>query len=187
LATPKIVWCSSDSYHSTNGTVFNYGSVVYSPVPNAAGLAGKPTAPGAASYFVNGDGSDVDPQVILGGDENIGLTTAGGAAPGWAFVTSSANPQSTAPANGGKEYSYGLSSSGSSATAVNGAQGSWGTLAPINAGANAFGWTANDFHQKSGNILMGDGSVQQVTISGLWLAMRNSTNSIGIQNWGFPE
>ena len=182
LATPKIVWCSSDSYHTTNGTVFNYGSVVYATPPNGTSLARKNSAPGTASYFVNGDGSDVDPQIILGGDENIGLTGASGSAPLFSFTTTTGNPQTPSRA-----YSYGLSSSGGGATAQNGAQNSWGTMAPINAAQNAFGWTANDFHQKSGNILMGDGSVQQVTISGLWLAMRNSTNSIGIQNWCFPE
>jgi prepilin-type N-terminal cleavage/methylation domain-containing protein/prepilin-type processing-associated H-X9-DG protein len=182
LATPKVVWCPSDSYHSTNATVFNYGSVVFSTVPNAAGLAGKSTAPGTASYFVNGDGSDVDPQVILGGDENIGLTGTGGAAPMNSFTTP------TSPQTPTKDYSYGLSSTGSGTGSSSlGAQNAWGTVAPINAAQNAFGWTANDYHQKSGNLLMGDGSVQQVTISGLWLAMRNSTNSIGIQNWCFPE
>ena len=41
-------------------------------------------------------------------------------------------------------------------------------------------------HQKVGNIMMADGSVQSVTVKGLHDAMQSSTNSIGTQNWNFP-
>ncbi len=37
-------------------------------------------------------------------------------------------------------------------------------------------WTASDLHQKTGNIGLADGSVQQVTISGLQTALANATN-----------
>jgi len=37
-------------------------------------------------------------------------------------------------------------------------------------------WTQNDLHQKAGNLGIADGSVQQVTISGLQSSLVNSTN-----------
>jgi prepilin-type N-terminal cleavage/methylation domain-containing protein len=37
-------------------------------------------------------------------------------------------------------------------------------------------WTANDLHQKAGNLGIADGSVQQVTVSGLQQALVNATN-----------
>jgi prepilin-type N-terminal cleavage/methylation domain-containing protein len=37
-------------------------------------------------------------------------------------------------------------------------------------------WTANDLHQKVGNLAVADGSVQQVTANGLWSALQNATN-----------
>ena len=41
-------------------------------------------------------------------------------------------------------------------------------------------------HQKTGNIGLADGSVQQATINGLHTAMQNSTNSVVTQGWNFP-
>lgn len=37
-------------------------------------------------------------------------------------------------------------------------------------------WTATDLHQRAGNIGLADGSVEQVTISGLQVALQNTTN-----------
>ncbi len=39
-------------------------------------------------------------------------------------------------------------------------------------------WTANDMHQKSGNLILADGSVQSVSISGLQQALKDNTNGI---------
>jgi prepilin-type N-terminal cleavage/methylation domain-containing protein len=41
-----------------------------------------------------------------------------------------------------------------------------------------WGWTANDLHQKAGNIQMSDGSVQSATISGLATYLMNGTNTV---------
>jgi prepilin-type processing-associated H-X9-DG protein len=41
-------------------------------------------------------------------------------------------------------------------------------------------------HQKTGNLLLADGSVQQASISGLHTAMANSTNQVTAQAWNFP-
>lgn len=43
---------------------------------------------------------------------------------------------------------------------------------------NKTAWTATDLHQKAGNIGLADGSVQQVTISGLQAALHNATNGV---------
>jgi prepilin-type N-terminal cleavage/methylation domain-containing protein len=50
-------------------------------------------------------------------------------------------------------------------------------------------WTATDLHQKVGNIGLADGSVQQVTISGLQAALQNATNGAPTQTpaYNFPN
>ena len=42
-------------------------------------------------------------------------------------------------------------------------------------------WSANDLHQKVGNITLADGSVQQTTANGLWTALQNATNGTATQ------
>jgi len=42
---------------------------------------------------------------------------------------------------------------------------------------NGWAWTANDVHQKAGNVMLCDASVQQVSISGLRSALQNGTNA----------
>ncbi|HEX3857562.1 MAG TPA: prepilin-type N-terminal cleavage/methylation domain-containing protein [Verrucomicrobiae bacterium] len=37
-------------------------------------------------------------------------------------------------------------------------------------------WTANDLHQKVGNLAIADGSVQQTTANGLWTTLEAATN-----------
>jgi len=39
-------------------------------------------------------------------------------------------------------------------------------------------WTANDLHQKTGNLLLADGSVQSCTVSGLKVYLNNATNPV---------
>jgi prepilin-type N-terminal cleavage/methylation domain-containing protein len=41
-----------------------------------------------------------------------------------------------------------------------------------------WGWTANDLHQKAGNLQMSDGSVQSATITGLATYLMNGTNTV---------
>ncbi len=59
------------------------------------------------------------------------------------------------------------------------------TYVPVNQGS----WTANDLHQKAGNITLADGSVQQVTVSGLQAALSSGTNgaSIATPSFNFPN
>ena len=155
LSTPKVCYCPSDTYHQTVPTNFN---------ANFAGgtTTAAQSAVGNASYFVNGNGSDVDPQMILSGDMNIGSSGAGASTPA--------------------TYVFG-GAAGSGPTTAGPAQllssQAW-------AGASYWSWTS-DFHTKSGNILLGDGSVQSVTISGLHSALQNSTNTTPTQYFNFAR
>jgi prepilin-type N-terminal cleavage/methylation domain-containing protein len=163
LSTPKVTYCPSDSYQSTAPTNFNS---YYDGRNGTAGL-GAQTANGWCSYFVNGAvANDSDPQVILDGDRNIGnqTATANNTAASYAFIATSGSPQSPSAA------------SGQLLTAT-----AWGTA------NNAWAWSQNENHQKTGNIGLGDGSVQSVTVSGLHSAMQSSTNTWSTQYYNFPR
>jgi prepilin-type N-terminal cleavage/methylation domain-containing protein/prepilin-type processing-associated H-X9-DG protein len=173
LSTPKVTYCPSDTYHATPATSFNY--TTYNPcvAPTGTTPAGIQTANQHApvSYFVNGNATDVDPQLIMGGDVNIGYaaTTTANTYATYAFMavsTSSGTPLATANA---------------------GLQGQTLTSSAWQPATTAWAWTQNEMHQKSGNILLADGSVQSVSISALHTAMQNSTNSLSVQGWNFPR
>ena len=55
--------------------------------------------------------------------------------------------------------------------------------------ASTASWSANDLHQKAGNLGIADGSVQQVTVSGLQQALVNATNGASTQSplYNFPN
>ena len=99
LSTPKIIYCPSDSLpnHSTYATNWNCSDVTGC----AVGQNGVVTAnAGKISYFINGDGTETDPQIILSGDSNIGSqnnTTSSGT-PSWSFSSSSATARAGASA-----------------------------------------------------------------------------------------
>jgi len=150
LSTPKVCYCPSDTYHSTAPTNFNVNFAGGSTIA-------AQSAVGNASYFVNGNGSDVDPQMILSGDMNIGTSGA-----------TAANSPAT--------YAFGSTTAGTAPASATGtllAPAAWN-------GSPWWSWTS-DFHSKSGNTLLGDGSVQSLTISGLHSALQNSTNTTPTQ------
>ncbi len=158
LSTPKILFCPSDSAHTAgNGyaTNFAYGDLLnVQTAPTATAYASQPGGPGKISYFVNGDATEANPQDVMIGDFNIGnQSTAGNAASTYAFNEAVA---------------------GGSPSKVNAVQ-----LTTTSWSANnfAWAWTANDLHQKSGNLGMADGSCQSASISGLHTYLQNSTNS----------
>jgi prepilin-type N-terminal cleavage/methylation domain-containing protein len=179
LTTPKICYCPSDNYQSTPATQSPAGhsaaAVTFSMATSGSSpafvtsMTGAPTTSGSDSYFVNGDATDVDPQLIIGGDMSLGASLANNGAATAAYVGS------PAPS---KTVGVGLGSGiGTSLT--------W-AAATSDTAAGAVAWTASEMHQKSGNIGLADGSVQSVSIGGLHSAMRNSTNSIVQQNFNFP-
>jgi prepilin-type N-terminal cleavage/methylation domain-containing protein len=170
LSTPKIIGCPSDNLvgHGTYATNFSYPDVLGTATPTPPAKAVQQALVGKVSYFINGDASEVDPQIIMYGDLNVGnVGDANNGAASWAFGNSSATARTAVYATG---------------AAPNGTTG--GNFASsVNAGA--WSWTT-ETHSKSGNIGLSDGSVQAVTISGLHTSLANSTNSTAIQSFGFP-
>ena len=162
LSTPKVLFCPSDNLHTAGSTGsyatnFVYGDLLSIATAPTAGQAVKttPNGPSKISYFINADALEADPQDVMIGDFNIGnQSTINNGASTYAFTQAAASGPVTHSA-----YSQ-LSST------------SWTTTA-----ANAWAWTGNDLHQKTGNIGMADGSVQSASIVGLHTYLNNSTNS----------
>jgi prepilin-type N-terminal cleavage/methylation domain-containing protein len=159
VSTPKVLYCTSDNWHTQAATNWNpadvLGSIAWPPAAQAA--AGK------ISYFINGDATEADPQAIMMGDENIGNVNTAANAPasyGFTQTTTGGTPSKVA--------------------AVLLQAVAWG------AANNAWAWTQNDFHGKAGNLLIADGSVQQVTVSGLHTALANSTNTVPTPVFNYP-
>jgi prepilin-type N-terminal cleavage/methylation domain-containing protein len=141
LSTPKILYCTAD-----NGVAAN----AHTATTNFPSLD-----PRNISYFLNGDSSQDDPNMVITGDRNIGTGVG------------------TAPATSGA-YGAGVG-------AGNLKLGAGGIPFPLVA------WTDAHVHQKSGNISLSDGSVQQTTISTLKSAMLNGTNTVADQYFNFPN
>ena len=170
LFTPKVLFCPSDNIHTINSgyaTNFSYQDLLGIPVPGASpalpqAQAGENPNGGNSkiSYFINGDATESNPQDIMTGDDNIGNNGA---------TTSSA----------AAAYRFGQTSSGS--TSVNAASAATcvGITSTAFSGNPWWSWTANDFHQKAGNLGLADGSCQGATISGLHQYLSNSTNNGG--------
>lgn len=159
LATPKILFCPSDTIHSSYSTNFSYGDTLSIVTPANGATAAALSALTKISYFVGADATEADPQGIMGGDCNIGNTgTAGNAASTARFASTTPNATTSAP----------------QVTSI-----AFGTA------ANNWAWTANDLHQKTGNLLIADGSVQSATISGLHTYMQNATNTVTGPSWNF--
>ncbi len=74
LSTPKVVICPSDNVHTEAATNFGNASFLGALTPSAASIP-------KVSYFVNGDASEVDPQMVLIGDFNVGTGGPNNAAP----------------------------------------------------------------------------------------------------------
>jgi prepilin-type N-terminal cleavage/methylation domain-containing protein len=159
LSTPKVLYCPSDNYHTVGAgyaTNFTYPDVM--GLANAATSATSlGTTPTKISYFIDGDATDEDPQMIMSGDCNLG------------------NQQATG-GNNTATFRFGGSTTTETGTGCNTALGI--TSLAFGVANGAWSWTANDFHQASGNIQMSDGSVQSVSISGLHLFMNNATNTV---------
>ncbi len=133
LSTPKILTCPSDERTAATNFVYN-GSTTVSGAYNSKAL----------SYFVGKDAQEGQPQMLLGGDRNIGEID-GTLASGYGYVDS-------------KSY-------------IN---------IPTNNNAR-FAFT-DKMHQKNGNVLISDGSVQQLSSAKLREAARNSGDTSTLPN-----
>jgi len=160
--SPKVVLCPSDD--RTANTNF------YDPHWTAPGIAaGSGTFNNTnVSYWVGVGASDTYPQSLLGGDRNMG---------GGATISANGNQDSNygfSPAlgsTGGEDVI--LSTNGSVLTAVGQGNGQTGTYCQWSVKLHSAGNTSG-----AGNILLGDGSVHQVTSSSFkinWL--KNATDN----------
>jgi len=147
LSTPKVVFCPSDNMHIT-------GRGYATNFADADFLGGGVNAVNTSyttqckiSYFVAGDAMESEPAMIVTGDSNIGDGTAG---------------------NGPATKRYGDPAVGAPHMRQ------WDVTA--NSGNN-MAWTSSDMHQKVGNILVTDGSVQQLSIQGMKDSMALGTNT----------
>jgi prepilin-type N-terminal cleavage/methylation domain-containing protein len=150
LSTPKILICTSDAAHGTAAT--NFSPQIYGTV-GAAFLTTTPVA------GVN--------------DKNLAVSFTSYFLCG---DTTEAYPQMILTGDRNIGQSNPKTTPGSAATSISGtnaisyAGGNSQTLAPL------WGWSQNDLHQKVGNLGIADGSVQQVTCSGLQTSLQNATN-----------
>lgn len=136
LSTPKILACPSDDRNPATNFIYSTASV--------SGAYNN----GAISYFVGKDAQEGQPQMLLGGDKNIGDT---------ANLTGNGIVD---------KLSY--------------------TYIPSNTTVHVF---TDKMHQKNGNVLLSDGSVQQLSSAKFREAVRNSgdtaaqPNSLLLPKW----
>ena len=164
LSTAKIISCPSDSIHDTYATNWSYAAVTCANALSALG-SGGPNGEGCRiSYFLDADSVESDPQMILSGDCNIGNLP-------------------TTSNNGPAGYRMGGASGSTTGGGCNTAAGVTGIA--FGAQATSWAWTQSDLHQKRGNVLMSDASVQSVTISGLHTLLNSCTNTIAAPSFNF--
>jgi len=159
ISNPKVIICPADSTRSTAADTFTLAA----PPPNGStplyelGNAGT-------SYFVGATADETYPAMLLSGDRNICKdTTVAAATP---------NPNS---AMGYSQDSTVNPQPGVRGSAVGNVM-AFGTNALFNINGNEtinLGWTQK-IHQGGGNVGLADGSVQQVTSSGLRAALVHS-------------
>jgi len=114
---------------------------------------------GAVSYFLGASASEEQPQSILSGDRNItNLVSPNPADPD--NITTVAQSYLTLKVAAGQKITT---------VAAN--------LAPAYTGK---------IHNSAGNLLLGDGSVQQVTSGRLREQLRDAANTVGDQQFAFP-
>ena len=159
LVTPKLLFCPSDTFHVGSATNFSYNDLLTIPTPPNGSYASALSALTKVSYFVGADATQADPQGVLAGDCNIGNTGTANSSPSTARFGSTVSASASAPE---------ITSLAFSSTA-----------------AGAWAWTAYDLHQKTGNLLIADGSVQSTTITGLHTFMQNATNTVNGPCWNF--
>jgi prepilin-type N-terminal cleavage/methylation domain-containing protein len=155
--SPKVVVCPSDD-RNANSNFFASGSYgISTPAPGGSTPSQQATSGSFnnqyLSYWVGVGASDTYPQSLLGGDRNLGAT---------------GNQGTT------QDQNYGFSPAVSSTTGDDVVLSTNGTSIPVNSGASFqnpstgwVGWSAK-LHSAgnlagAGNVMLGDGSAQQVT------------------------
>jgi prepilin-type N-terminal cleavage/methylation domain-containing protein len=138
LSTPKVLLCPADTFHQIAATNF-------SSTGNGASFTAQTT-----SYFITGDAAELDPQLTLVGDDNVG---SGAVAPtvGPASAYFAGTPGTT-------YYPF-------------------QSVSAVGFDTGHVAWTT-DTHNKVGNVGLADGSCQQDSITGLRTQFQNSTNTV---------
>jgi len=157
LVTPKLLFCPADTIHVGASTNFSYPDTLSVVTPAHGANAPALSTYTKVSYFVGADATEADPQSVLAGDCNIGNSGTTGNSPSTARFGATVSSVLSAP-----------------------------EITPVAfSTAAAWAWTAYDLHQKTGNLLIADGSVQSTTITGLHTFIQNATNSIVGPCWNF--
>jgi len=155
LSNPKVITCPSDSTRTAADTFSlasppaNGTTPLYSKNPAVANLG--------TSFFVGATADETFPAMLLSGDRNIVKDTT--------LASTAQNPLSA---------SYGYSPDNGVLT---GNQFAFGTNATFPNASQNLGWSQK-MHQGGGNVGLADGSVQQVTSSGLRAALIHSGDTI---------
>jgi len=165
LDNPALLSCPSDSSQCIGGSHTQATNWVQFPTNNTPINADL-----CVSYFVCGDSIDTQPQSILAGDRNIGNNGTGNSAQG-----------------AGGMFNYGSAGNGAGGNAPVTGTTATGLTGPPSVNWTLWSWSANDIHLGAGNLLLGDGSAQQATISDLQQDLENATNGPAVYPWyNFP-
>jgi prepilin-type N-terminal cleavage/methylation domain-containing protein len=141
LNTPKVLVCpSSDTTAHTNLSILLHGKGGNSYFCNIY-----------LDYAVGWQAQDTNPQMFLACDRNIygGNGSSGG--PGV-----SGSPTANVDAAG----NFGWGNSPYSSASSRNPAGCWAAMGTNSQSGWTFGWTSSKMHQKNGNMLIADGSVQ---------------------------
>jgi len=153
VSTAKLLVCPSDSGTTTHTNLLMVlGQTINAPVPNSGTPEQYSLCNINVSYFLGANADENYPSMLLCGDRNIY-----GGMGSFASFTSTQN-------NGYGNGNHPQSNNGNPSCAVLGTNWPTTTLP---------GWTGT-IHQQAGNLLLCDGSVQQVSSSGLRTQLQNS-------------
>jgi len=156
VSTAKLLACPSDSATTVHTNLLVIaGATLPQPVPNSGTPSQYCLTDINVSYFVGLNSDENYPSMLLCGDRNI----YGGLNAPYSGYTASQN-------NGYGDGNHpGLSPPGAPVMVVMGTNFVMNALTP--------GWTGT-MHQQAGNLLLCDGSVQQISSSGLRTQLQNS-------------
>ena len=170
VSTAKLLACPSDSGTQAHTNLLMVtGATFTQEVPNSGNPPQYCLCDANCSYFVGLDATENCPSMLLCGDRNI----YGGQNPPYSGYLPTQN-------NSYGDANHPGSQAGNPEMVVLGAN--------ILPNATEPGWTGNT-HQQAGNLLLCDGSVQQVSSSGLRTQLQNSgdtTSTPGTNTVLFP-
>jgi len=181
--SPKIVLCPSDDRNANTNFYASTTTAIYSPSPSGAVPAQQATSGtfnnANVSYWVGVGANDTYPQALLGGDRNMGYV---GGTP--------ANPGASQDQNYGFSGPVGTTGNPTGATGADVIMSTNGivvsaTPAPTGESptSGVAGWSAK-LHSSgnsagAGNIMLGDGSSQQVTSGNFRLNWLKNAEDVG--------